>query len=657
MKRAYSLFTVKSVDEEQRIIEGVATTPSTDRMGDIVEPEGAQFTLPIPLLWQHNSREPVGEVVAAKATPEGITFQAQFAKIPEPGTLKDRIDDAWQSIKYKLVKGMSIGFNPIESSQIKDTWAEHFLKWEWLELSCVTIPANVDASITTIKSADEALLAASGDRQRPVVRLKSTPGASGTQSNFPKGTSMKTIAEQIASFEAKRAASKARMDEIMSKAADEGRTLNEAETEEYDTVKAEVKAVDDHLVRLKEHEKQMIASAVEVIPAKSEGPDAAAKLRGTTGIISVKPPRLEPGIKMARYAMALLRAKGNLNDALSLVQNNKAWMDSSPELAQVFKAAVATGDTTTATWASELVYAQNLVTEFIEFLRPQTIIGKIPNLTKVPFNVRIAGQNAPSSAYWVGQGQPVPMSKLGTTAITLGIAKAAGLVAIDDELVRSSSPSAEMLVRNDLAKSIAQFLDQQFINPDIAAVANVSPASILNGVTAVPASGTTSADLRVDVQTLIDNWLAINLDPSQGVWVMPPTQALALSMMLNPLGQPLYPEINMLGGSLFGLPVVTSMSAKVVGSPVAGSIIALINAPEILLADDGEVTISTSSEASIQMLDNPTNQSTDSTVPTTVVSMFQTNSLAIKAVRFINWAKKRALAAQFISGAAYVSGT
>ncbi len=56
MKRAYSLFTVKSIDEEQRIIEGIATTPSTDRMGDIVEPEGAQFKLPIPLLWQHNSR-------------------------------------------------------------------------------------------------------------------------------------------------------------------------------------------------------------------------------------------------------------------------------------------------------------------------------------------------------------------------------------------------------------------------------------------------------------------------------------------------------------------------------------------------------------------------------------------------------------------------
>ncbi len=79
---------------------------------------------------------------------------------------------------------------------------------------------------------------------------------------------MKTIAEQIASFEAKRQASAARMTEIMSKAAEEGRTLNEAETQEYDTIKAEIKAVDEHLVRLKDHEKQIGQPA----PSKSSLP-------------------------------------------------------------------------------------------------------------------------------------------------------------------------------------------------------------------------------------------------------------------------------------------------------------------------------------------------------------------------------------------------
>jgi hypothetical protein len=175
----------------------------------------------------------------------------------------------------------------------------------------------------------------------------------------------------------------------------------------------------------------------------------------------------------------------------------------------------------------------------------------------------------------------------------------------------------------------------------------------LNGVTPVTPTGTDSAALRDDVQTLFGTWIAANLDPSQGVWIMPPTQALAISLMLNPLGQPTYPGISMTGGELFGLPVITSMSAKLAGSPTLGNIIALINAPEVLLADDGQVTISTSAEASIQMLDNPTNESTGATTATTVVSMFQTSSLAIKAVRFINWAKKRATAASFIAGSAY----
>lgn len=156
IKRAWSVLTIKSIDEEARIIEGIATTPSTDRLGDIVEPMGAQFTLPIPFLSQHNAREPIGEVFEATPTKDGIPFKARVAKILEDGQLKDRIDKAWQEIKYKLVKGVSIGFSEIETSQIKDTWSYHFLKWSWLELSAVTIPANAEATITAIKSLDRA---------------------------------------------------------------------------------------------------------------------------------------------------------------------------------------------------------------------------------------------------------------------------------------------------------------------------------------------------------------------------------------------------------------------------------------------------------------------------------------------------------------------
>lgn len=153
--RSWAKLTLKAVDEDQRIITGIASTPSSDRMNDVVEPMGAKFDLPLPFLWQHDSEQPVGEVTNAKPTKDGIPVTIKMASIDEPGTLKDRLDEAWQSIKIGLVKGLSIGFAPIEYA-FQDDGGIHFTEWEWLELSGVTIPANADCSITTIKSFDEA---------------------------------------------------------------------------------------------------------------------------------------------------------------------------------------------------------------------------------------------------------------------------------------------------------------------------------------------------------------------------------------------------------------------------------------------------------------------------------------------------------------------
>jgi hypothetical protein len=78
MDRAYSLLTLKAVDEDRRIITGVATTPTPDRTDDIVEPDGAEFKLPLPLVWQHDSRQPIGHVTRAKVTSDGIEIQARI---------------------------------------------------------------------------------------------------------------------------------------------------------------------------------------------------------------------------------------------------------------------------------------------------------------------------------------------------------------------------------------------------------------------------------------------------------------------------------------------------------------------------------------------------------------------------------------------------
>jgi len=656
MNRAYSVLSVKAVDDEQRVIRGIASTPSPDRMGDVVEPLGAKFKTPMPLLWQHQHDKPVGLVEFAQPNKDGIPFEARLPEITEPGALKDRVDEAWQSVKAGLVAAVSIGFQAIpEQVERLKSGGLRFKEWEWLELSLVTIPANAEATITAIKSIDADLRAASGREQKSENRLENPAGASAKHDKSiatpkPQEGRHMQISEQIKSFEASRAAKAARLEEIMAKAAEEGRTLDEVESEEYDGLQAEVKSVDGHLVRLRDLEKSQASKAKPVEAEKVNSFAKGAEFRDNA-VIRVER-NLPKGTAFTRYAIALARSKGNLMQAQEIA---KGWEDSTPEVATVLKAAVAAGTTTDPAWAGPLVEYQNMASEFIELLRPQTIIGRIQGLRRVPFNIKMPGQTSGSSVNWVGEGAPKPVSALAFDTTTLRFTKAAGIVVLTDELVRFSNPSAEAIVQGDLIASMTQFLDRDFVDPAKAEVADVSPASITNGVTPIQASGTTADALKADVRALYAAFLAENMTPAGSVWIMTPTMAMTIGMMQNALGQPEFPGIDMNGGTFFGLPVVVSENiprqAEVAGPPAipAGERIILAKASEILLADDGGVTIDVSREASLQM-DNAPAAGAQS-----LVSLWQNNMVALRAERFINWKRRRLQAVGYINSANYVA--
>lgn len=153
VRRARFDFAIKAARDEEGLFTGVASTPTTDRDGDVVEPHGAIFSLPLPLLWMHDARQPIGHVTAARVMDTGIEVSARILRIAEPGTLKDRLDEAWLSVKYGLVRGLSIGFRPIEAEPIKGRAGLRIRKWAWLELSAVVMPANSEANISHIRSA------------------------------------------------------------------------------------------------------------------------------------------------------------------------------------------------------------------------------------------------------------------------------------------------------------------------------------------------------------------------------------------------------------------------------------------------------------------------------------------------------------------------
>lgn len=161
LNRAYSFIEVKSFDDATRTISGTATTPSLDRVQDRVNPLGAKFQLPVPFLWQHRHGEPIGHVIDADIKQSGIKFKAEIAQTDEPGTLKDRLDEAWQSLKLRLVRATSIGFAPLKWSFMENGGVD-YEEWDWLELSAVTIPANPDAVISAVKQFDRIYREAEG---------------------------------------------------------------------------------------------------------------------------------------------------------------------------------------------------------------------------------------------------------------------------------------------------------------------------------------------------------------------------------------------------------------------------------------------------------------------------------------------------------------
>lgn len=664
MNRAYSALDIKSVNDGERVITGIATTPSPDRMGDIVEPLGAEFAGEIPALWQHNHDQPVGHVKFGKPTAKGIPFTMTLAKTDEPGALKDRLDEAWQSVKLRIVRAVSIGFRAIEYA-LMDGGGIRFLKTEILELSLVTVPANADCTITSIKSIDTTQRAATGNAVGDEVDLSGAtlvappPGASGKSAaaipvvairSKPKEAKMsnRTVAEQITAYKDARETKAARMTEIMQAAADKGETLDAEATEEYDGLEGEVKAIDAHLKRLDALDAANKASAkpVDGVVDTKTGSEARSSVR-----VEVKAANLPKGTAFTRYAIALARSKGNLMQAAEIA---KTWSDSTPEVESVLKAAVSAGTTTDTTWAKPLVEYTNMTSEFAELLRPATIIGRIPGLRRVPFEIKIPRQTGGSSVSWVGENKPKPVSALSFDQISLGRAKTAGIVVITDELARASSPSAEQIVRDDLVAQTAQFLDSQFVDPAKAAVANVSPASITNGVTPVAASGTDAEAARADAKALMSKFLTANLSLSGAVWIMTEVQALGFALLLNPLGQPEFPGIQIngaSGGTFMGLPVVLSENVPLnATSGSEGSRIILAKANEILLADDGETMLDVSSEASLQMDSAPDAPASATTV---MVSLWQMNLIGIRAERYINWAKRRAGAVQYIDSANY----
>jgi HK97 family phage major capsid protein len=451
---------------------------------------------------------------------------------------------------------------------------------------------------------------------------------------------MSKIAEQIAAFEQKRGTLVAANEAIMAKAAEEGTTLDKSQKETFDNNEADIAEIDDHLKRLRSMEKAIGDSAKPV--------DGQTQKTGTESRVpaQIKAAKPEAGIQFARFARCMILGKKSSQNPLEIAKSMYGERD--PHIVEmVQKANISAVNTTTD---AALIGNEGGFADYVEFLRNQTIVGKfgqngIPSLRRVPFYYPLVTQATGGTAYWVAEGSAKPMTKPTWSRTELSPLTVAGLAAVTLQALRFSSPDADRALRDDLTAAVVEAVDTAFIDPTNAGTAGAKPASITNGIAGTTASSGNDADaIRADARAAMLVFVNGKNPLTSGVWIMSGANALGLALMVNALGQAEFPGVNVNGGTFMGLPVIVSEAA--------GSTITLVNAGDVWLADDGGVNVDISGEASLQMVDNPTGTSTGADpVEATLVSMFQTNSVAIRVEQFINWARRRATGVSTITGA------
>jgi HK97 family phage major capsid protein len=200
------------------------------------------------------------------------------------------------------------------------------------------------------------------------------------------------------------------------------------------------------------------------------------------------------------------------------------------------------------------------------------------------------------------------------------------------------------IVFNDLSAVVAKFTDESFLDPGLDAVAGVSPASVTFGATNVPSTGITAAQIEADLGNLL---AAITTDRTAVFLIMRRSTALAISRLRNATsGAVTFPGMTFNGGEIWGVPVIVSDNLPDDANSPQENIIVAIDASEILIADAG-VELDVSENAILQMDSSPTHPIV---AGTSVVSLWQHNLIAVRVLRFINWARRRSGAVAYISG-------
>ena len=143
---------VKQTANEPATFTGWATRPVVDLENEIVNPKGVknlqQYLRNPVITWMHKLDTPIGKVLNAEVRDDGILITGQLS-------MTEKAREIAMLLRDGVVRALSIGFLPRKGYVTKEGYYVHD-EWDWLETALVSVPANPEALITTVKGIIEA---------------------------------------------------------------------------------------------------------------------------------------------------------------------------------------------------------------------------------------------------------------------------------------------------------------------------------------------------------------------------------------------------------------------------------------------------------------------------------------------------------------------
>jgi HK97 family phage prohead protease len=617
--------------------EFVMSDSRVDRMGDVIEADGWDLknfkSHPI-ALFNHDPNQVIG--TWAEVRIEGKQLRGRL-DLAEAGT-SPLVDTVRALHSQGILRAVSVGFRPIDKKPLTKDADEYFgpfrfMKSELLECSLVAVPANPRA-LNAAKS-----LAIAGDmlaevfgkpaEYKPRPALNAKPGTD----LLPTGNPMKTLSERIQDAQSRATEYRDLLTVLTNK--DERDDTEEAQFLE---LPGRIERQDASLLALQNAERALGAQRqLSVIPGTPGAPAIVGRAQFER--------KCAPGEHIVRAMVSHLLSRVHAKPLEEILRTYYAGDEGT---GIILRAAVAPAQTTVAGWAAELV---NIAVA--DFLNQLPIIAMYPRIAakgpRFTFGqygvIKIPARSATPTinGSFIGEGQPIPVRKLGLSSISLTPKKMGVISEFTREMALHSIPSIEGVVRQAINDDTAVAIDTVLIDANPATT--VRPAGLLNGISGLTPS---AAAARIDKIIADISALMAPIIAARGgrdlVLLCNPAQKLSMSWAVTPMGQFIFQDGELASR---GLTVVSSTS-------MPATQLVMIDAADFASVTGDSPQFDVSDVATIHEEDTtPLAIGTAGAPPTVaapVRSLWQTASIGIRMMLDMNWTMRRAGMVSWMTG-------